>query len=112
MTRVRVESFTISLDGYGAGPNQSLENPLGFAPFDHVHHQVGNFRTTVNSTQAQVKCYGVAFHYRSAAAGIKSRVFVGTYEFALVATGASWKISHFVFTLKFIEGNLQLEQPA
>lgn len=22
MTRVRVESFTISLDGYGAGPNQ------------------------------------------------------------------------------------------
>lgn len=29
MTRVRVASFTISLDGYGAGPNQSLENPLG-----------------------------------------------------------------------------------
>ena len=29
MTRVRVESFTISLDGYGAGPNQDLSNPLG-----------------------------------------------------------------------------------
>jgi dihydrofolate reductase len=29
MTRVRVESFTISLDGFGAGPEQSLENPLG-----------------------------------------------------------------------------------
>jgi len=29
VTRVRVESFTISLDGYGAGPNQSVENPLG-----------------------------------------------------------------------------------
>ncbi|HEY4340798.1 MAG TPA: dihydrofolate reductase family protein [Steroidobacteraceae bacterium] len=29
MTRVRVASFTISLDGYGAGPNQDLENPLG-----------------------------------------------------------------------------------
>jgi dihydrofolate reductase len=29
MTRVRVESFTISLDGYGAGPDQSVENPLG-----------------------------------------------------------------------------------
>jgi dihydrofolate reductase len=29
MTRVRVESFTISLDGYGAGPEQSLANPLG-----------------------------------------------------------------------------------
>lgn len=29
MTRVRVHGFTISLDGYGAGPNQSLDNPIG-----------------------------------------------------------------------------------
>ncbi|HEY5956994.1 MAG TPA: dihydrofolate reductase, partial [Polyangiaceae bacterium] len=29
MTRVRVESFTLSLDGYGAGPNQTIEHPLG-----------------------------------------------------------------------------------
>jgi len=29
MTRVRVEGFSISLDGYGAGPDQSVDNPLG-----------------------------------------------------------------------------------
>lgn len=29
MSKVRVHSFTISLDGYGAGPNQDKENPLG-----------------------------------------------------------------------------------
>ena len=29
MTKLRVESFTISLDGYGAGPEQDLKNPLG-----------------------------------------------------------------------------------
>jgi dihydrofolate reductase len=29
MARVRVENFTISIDGYGAGPNQTVENPLG-----------------------------------------------------------------------------------
>ncbi|MBK8902692.1 MAG: dihydrofolate reductase family protein [Anaerolineaceae bacterium] len=29
MPKLRVNSFTISIDGYGAGPNQSLENPLG-----------------------------------------------------------------------------------
>lgn len=29
MTRVRVESFAVSIDGYGAGPGQGLENPLG-----------------------------------------------------------------------------------
>lgn len=28
-SKLRVESFTISLDGYGAGPNQDLNNPLG-----------------------------------------------------------------------------------
>ncbi len=29
MSKLRVQSFAISLDGYGAGPNQDLENPLG-----------------------------------------------------------------------------------
>lgn len=29
MTRLRVESFTLSLDGFGAGPHQSLAHPLG-----------------------------------------------------------------------------------
>ena len=29
MTRVRVHNFTISLDGYGAGPRQTLDAPLG-----------------------------------------------------------------------------------
>lgn len=29
MTRLRVESFSISVDGFGAGPGQDLEHPLG-----------------------------------------------------------------------------------
>jgi dihydrofolate reductase len=29
MTQVRVGSFCVSLDGFGAGPDQDLENPLG-----------------------------------------------------------------------------------
>lgn len=29
MSKLLVRSFAISLDGFGAGPNQSLENPLG-----------------------------------------------------------------------------------
>jgi dihydrofolate reductase len=29
MANLRVHCFSISLDGYGAGPNQSLDNPLG-----------------------------------------------------------------------------------
>ncbi len=30
MSKLRVASFSISIDGFGAGPDQSLENPLGF----------------------------------------------------------------------------------
>jgi dihydrofolate reductase len=29
LTKLRVHGFSISLDGYGAGPNQNVENPLG-----------------------------------------------------------------------------------
>lgn len=29
MSKVRVSAFSISIDGYGAGPRQSLQNPLG-----------------------------------------------------------------------------------
>ena len=29
MSKLRVHGFAISIDGYGAGPNQNLENPLG-----------------------------------------------------------------------------------
>ena len=29
MSKLRVQSFSISLDGYAAGPNQDLKNPLG-----------------------------------------------------------------------------------
>ena len=36
MTRVRVETFTISIDGYGAGPEQDVDNPLGVGA-EHMH---------------------------------------------------------------------------
>jgi len=29
MSQLRVDSFSVSIDGFGAGPNQSLEHPLG-----------------------------------------------------------------------------------
>lgn len=29
MSELKVQSFSVSLDGFGAGPNQSLQNPMG-----------------------------------------------------------------------------------
>jgi dihydrofolate reductase len=34
VTKVVVRSFAVSLDGYGAGPHQDLQNPLGLHGFD------------------------------------------------------------------------------
>jgi dihydrofolate reductase len=39
MTRVRVACFSISVDGFGAGPNQSVQNPLGEGGED-LHHWI------------------------------------------------------------------------
>ena len=47
MTRVRVNAFSISVDGFGAGPDQSLANPLGVRG-EELHHwafQTKTFRT-------------------------------------------------------------------
>ena len=44
MTRVRVASFTISLDGFGAGPNQDITNPLGVGGTE-LHHWAFPTRT-------------------------------------------------------------------
>jgi dihydrofolate reductase len=37
MSKVKVAAFSISLDGFGAGPRQSLENPLGVRGTE-LHH--------------------------------------------------------------------------
>jgi dihydrofolate reductase len=33
MSKLRVNCFAVSLDGYGAGPRQNLDNPLGEGAF-------------------------------------------------------------------------------
>src|SRR5437773_908160 len=41
MSKLRVHTFSISVDGYGAGPSQDLQNPLGVggpALFDWFFH--------------------------------------------------------------------------
>jgi dihydrofolate reductase len=44
MSKLRVNSFSVSLDGYGAGPSQSVQEPLGVGG-EHLHHWVFGTRT-------------------------------------------------------------------
>jgi dihydrofolate reductase len=44
MSKLRVNCFSVSLDGYGAGPDQSLDNPLGVGG-ESLHEWVFPTRT-------------------------------------------------------------------
>ena len=44
MAKLRVHNFSISLDGYGAGPDQSREDPLGVRG-EELHHWILPTRT-------------------------------------------------------------------
>ena len=58
MSRLIVHSFTISLDGYGAGPNQSLETPLGEG-FEELHEWLVETRFFMQMTGREGGTTGV-----------------------------------------------------
>jgi hypothetical protein len=80
----------------------------GLAHLDAIHHQVSNFRVELADRRATVRCYGIAYHYRAAAEGGKTRTFVGTYTIGLVHGDGRWRTEALRFDLKFIDGNAEL----
>jgi hypothetical protein len=80
----------------------------GLRPIKALHHQVGNFRVEVSGARASASCYGIAYHYLPNPSGRNTRVFVGSYDFALARSGDDWRITEFRFNLKFIDGNAEL----
>lgn len=82
----------------------------GLKELEAIHHQMGNFLVEVNEDQANVFCYGIAYHYLTNPSENNTRVFVGSYDFHLIKQQDSWKIDRFKFNLKFIDGNKELEK--
>jgi len=73
-----------------------------------IHHQAGNYQVTLKGNEADVFCYGIAFHYLPNPSNQNTRTFVGSYNFHLIRTDAVWKIDRFKFNLKYIDGNKDL----
>jgi SnoaL-like protein len=84
----------------------------GLKPLKAVHHQIGNLQIQLSDTQATVYCYGIAYHYLPNSSGKDTRTFVGGYEFGLAKEAEDWKINRFVYTVKFVSGNKELEKAA
>jgi len=74
-----------------------------------IHHQAGNYQVSVKGNEADLFCYGIAYHYLPNPTERNIRTFVGSYNMHLVRSDAGWKIDRFKFNLKFIDGNKDLE---
>lgn len=105
------------MSSVGGGPESTVRAQdiadgwrKGLAAIEHVHHQAGNFVVQLTGDQAQAFCYGIAYHHRVRRDGRNTRVFVGSYDFQLAHdTGGAWRIAAMRFSLKFLDGNAQLE---
>jgi hypothetical protein len=112
--------FTLDMTSMvGGSPTQLTPREVAtawataFKPLDHVHHQIGNLQTSIEGSAARVRCHGVAFHHRAAVnAALKTRIFVGTYDIKLRQQHSQWFVAELKFTLKFIDGNAELEKSA
>ena len=81
----------------------------GSKPLQAIHHQAGNYMVNIKGTEAEAFCYGIAIHYLPNKTNVNSRTFVGSYDFSLAKESNEWKIHHFKYNLKFIDGNKELE---
>jgi len=80
----------------------------GFEGLDAVHHQAGHYLFTLHQGSADIYAYAVAYHYKKAATKGASRIFVGSYDLKAKETALGWRLTHFTYHLKFIDGNASL----
>jgi len=56
MPKLRVHAFGMSLDGYGAGPNQDLENPLGYGTLADRRHAAPTLELLTSMSLSESRC--------------------------------------------------------
>ena len=65
MSRLRVTAFSISIDGYGAGPDQDLANPMGGGGMALHQWVLGTNTDEVTFTGAEPLVTGAAVPFTS-----------------------------------------------
>lgn len=92
-------------------PQQIVDGwDAGLKKLKALHHQIGNYRVAVRDKDADLFCYGIAFHYLPNPTSNNTRTFVGSYDLHFMKTKNGWKIDQFKFNLKYIDGNKDLEK--
>ncbi|HWR25347.1 MAG TPA: nuclear transport factor 2 family protein, partial [Methanosarcina sp.] len=68
-------------------PQQIVDGwDTGLKKLKATHHQIGNYRVNLKDREADLFCYGVAFHYLPNPTNNNTRTFVGSYDFHLIKT--------------------------
>ena len=80
----------------------------GFEGIDAIHHQAGNYIIRLVENIAYANVYAIASHYKESATKGTTREFVGTYNFKLKMTERGWRLFSFLFSLRYINGNIEL----
>ncbi len=92
-------------------PQQIVEAfEQGLRGLETLHHQVGIYNVSLKGNEADVFCNGIATHYLPNVTGQNSRMFVGSYNLHLKKIGEDWKIDRFRFNLKYVDGNVDLQE--
>ena len=93
-------------------PEQIISAWKGILPgFEHTHHQIGNLTVSEEDESATVFCYGTASHFLEDNAG-NLWVVVGTYNFEVIKSDDTWKITSMKFNFKYQDGNTSLPEKA
>jgi len=118
LSEVFTNDVYFDMESLGAGPGKSMTGVEicnawneGFNGIDAIHHQAGNHivKFRKEEIEAEVFCYAIALHYKSAATLGKTREFIGSYELGLVLTDEGWRMNSFKYNVKYINGNADLK---
>lgn len=75
----------------------------GLSSIPVVHHQSGNYLIEINGDQATVFNYGMATHHFPKDKKLRTRWFVGNYNWKLKKIDNQWKITAIKFNKKYVD---------
>ena len=95
MSKVRVAAFSISIDGFGAGPRQDLQNPLGVRGTElhnwFFHTDIFKRMQGQSGGTTGVDNHAAAQSFENVGAWILGRNMFGPVRGPWTMTGDSWK---------------------
>ncbi len=73
-----------------------------------MHHRAGNHLIDITGDTGRAHADAIAVHLKNDATNGTTRWFIGSYVPGFERTEKGWRINHFEYKLKVIDGNADL----